>query len=291
MPSSHRFAASPWDRALAAAQYPLPQHLLSRMVRAVARSPRPWLRDFLIRRFIRRYGVDMSEAERPDPRTYRDFNAFFTRPLRGGARPLAGGAGRVLCPVDCRISQIGPVTAGRILQAKGRRFDVAGLLGDERLATRFRDGIFATLYLAPHDYHRVHAPVSGMVTRMIHVPGRLFSVNPATTRAVPRLFARNERVVCLLEGTRGSLAVVLVGAMLVGSIETVWAGEITPPRGRGVHDVSYGTRPPRLEAGAELGRFNMGSTVIVLAERGLHRRADLCPGQEVRVGERLGDYA
>lgn len=291
MPSSHRFGPSLRDRVLAAAQYPLPQHLLSRAVHAAARSRRAWLRELLIRRFIRRYGVDMSDAEQPDPRAYPDFNAFFTRALRGGARPLAGGADDVLCPVDGRISQIGRVSNGRILQAKDRRFDVAGLLGDDRLARRFRGGVFATLYLAPRDYHRVHAPVSGMVTRMIHVPGRLFSVNPATTRAVPRLFARNERVVCLLEGARGSLAVVLVGAMLVGSIETVWAGEVTPPRGRAVCDVSYGTRPPRLVAGAELGRFNMGSTVIVLGEPGLHWRADLLPEHALRMGERLGEYA
>lgn len=290
MPSSPRFAPSLSDRALAAVQYPLPQHLLSRMVHAVARSRRAWLRDFLIRRFIDRYGVDMRDAEQPDPRAYADFNAFFTRALRAGARPLAGGAGAVICPVDGRISQIGPVTGGRILQAKGRRFDLAGLLADERLATRFRDGVFATLYLAPCDYHRVHAPVAGMVTRMIHVPGRLFSVNPASARAVPRLFARNERVVCLIEGSRGSLAVVLVGAMLVASIETVWAGEITPPRARAVRKAGYGTRPPRLEAGAELGRFNMGSTVIVLGERGLHWRTDLVPEQAVRMGERLGEY-
>lgn len=276
------------ERLLAAAQYALPQHLLSRVARRVTRCRVAWIKNLLIRRFIRRFRIDLSEARETDYRSYPDFNSFFTRPLRTGARPLANARSALLCPVDGQLSRIGSIRDDTIVQAKGHRFPVAALLGDAALADSFRGGGFAIFYLSPRDYHRVHAPAAARVSRMIYVPGRLFSVNPASARSVPGLYARNERVVCLLETACGTVAVVLVGAMLVGGIETVWAGEITParPRRPGRHD--YRMQPPRLEAGAELGRFNMGSAVIVLAGSAARWNPALAPPQAVRVGELLG---
>lgn len=247
-------------------QYPLPQHMLSRVVHRLARNESPGFKRWLIRAFARRFRVDMSEALTPDLDSYASFNAFFTRALRADARPLA--AAGAACPVDGSVSQRGTIHDGRIFQAKGRSFSTLELVGgNEDIAQHFTDGSFATLYLSPRDYHRIHMPLDGHLRQMVHVPGRLFSVNPPTTRAVPRLFARNERVVTVFDTPAGPMALVLVGALFVASIETVWAGEVTPPHGRQIRRWDYpaaGDGSVKLARGEEMGRFNMGSTVIVL---------------------------
>jgi phosphatidylserine decarboxylase len=270
-------------------QYPLPQHALSRLTHRLTRIRTPAIKDWGIQDFVRRFGVDMSEAAEPDIRAYPTFNAFFTRSLRAGARPVAMEAGAIASPVDGVVSQMGVVEGGRIFQAKGRWFSTLELLGgDEAAAASFQDGNYATLYLSPKDYHRIHMPVTGRLRRMLHVPGRLFSVNPPTTRAVPRLFARNERVACLFDTEIGPMALVRVGAMNVASIETVWAGEVTPPERSAVQAWDYKEGEVRLEKGIEAGRFNMGSTVILLFAKGRIRWDVACgPGSIVRMGKKI----
>lgn len=271
-------------------QYPLPQHALSRFTHWLTRLEHPGFKDWMIRAFIRRFGVDMREAANPAPGSYPTFNAFFTRALRAGARPVTAEPEAIACPVDGTVSQCGEITGGRILQAKDRDFSTHELLGgDPTLAAKFASGVFVTLYLSPRDYHRVHMPCDGTLRRMLHVPGRLFSVNPPTTRAVPRLFARNERVAMIFDTAVGSMAVVMVGALNVGSIETVWAGEITPPRGYVLRSWDYLDDTMKFAKGAELGRFNMGSTVILLFASS-HTRwgATLKPDVSVRLGQQIG---
>ena len=282
-------SASLSDRIKAWLQYPLPQHSLSRLTHLLTRIESPAFKNWAIRDFVRRFGVDMSEAAEPDVTAYRTFNAFFTRSLRTGARPIAAETDAVVSPVDGAVSQLGAIEDGRIFQAKGQGFSALELLGgDAESAALFRDGAFATLYLSPRDYHRIHMPVPGALRKMLHVPGRLFSVNPPTTRAVPRLFARNERVACLFETDAGPLALVMVGAMNVASIETVWAGEVTPPHRHAVRAWNYKAGELRLEKGAEAGRFNMGSTVILLFAKGRIRwDTDYGPGSAVRMGRKL----
>ena len=270
-------------------QYALPHRLLSRLVRWGTRwTFAPW-KDFLIRRVVRAYRVDLAEAAEPDPRRYAHFNAFFTRALKPGARPQPADPLAVACPADGRISQSGTIEAGRLLQAKGRRFDVAGLLGDAAAAAEYDGGSFLTVYLSPRDYHRVHMPVAGELLATTHVPGRLFSVAPFAVEAIPDLFARNERLVCRFRHPDGPFTVVLVGAMLVSGIETTWGGVEVPPYASAIDRRDYAGRGIELARGAELGRFDMGSTVIVLLSRGLGRVADgLAPQSHVRVGESIG---
>jgi phosphatidylserine decarboxylase len=279
------------DRLRNLPQYLLPQRLSTRVVHWATRVRATWFKNALIRAFCAGFKVDMSEAEQPDPIAYEHFNAFFTRALKPDARPLA--ANGLCCPIDGSVSQVGTIADGRVFQAKGRDYSLTELLGgDQALAAPFRDGGFATLYLAPRDYHRIHMPCRGRLTHMIHVPGRLFSVSPLTTRVIPRLFARNERVVCRFETDTGPLALVLVGAINVASIETVWAGVITPPLGRRIRRQEYpagGDGAIMLERGAELGRFNMGSTVIVLTgPTAPDWNPAIQPGATVRMGQRLG---
>ncbi|QTF91727.1 archaetidylserine decarboxylase [Halomonas sp. BM-2019] len=268
-------------------QYPLPHHLLSRLVGRLAECRLPWLKNLLVRRFIRQFKVDMSEAADPDPRAYTTFNDFFTRPLKAGARPLGEG---VLSPADGTLSQFGALEAGQLLQAKGHRFSAMDLLGgDGEAARRYLGGSFATVYLSPRDYHRVHMPVGGTLTEMVYVPGRLFSVNAATTEHVPNLFARNERLVCHFDTEQGPMAMVLVGAMIVAAIETVWAGQITPlPRG-GVQRIRFDT-PVHLARGEEMGRFKLGSTVVMAFAEPLAFTEALEPGAKVRMGKSLGAF-
>ncbi len=245
-------------------QYLAPQHWMSRTAGLVADSTWPMLKDPMISWFINQYNVDMSLAAEPNPKNYPTFNAFFTRALHDQARPLAEQG--LICPADGAISQMGSIDQDRILQAKGHDYTLKALLGgDDTLAELFRNGEFATVYLSPRDYHRVHMPITGTLKQMIYVPGRLFSVNQRTAEYVPGLFARNERVIAVFDTERGPMAMVLVGAMIVASIETVWAGLITPPK-RILKRQDYSTQQSDivLQRGAEMGRFLLGSTVIVL---------------------------
>ena len=274
-----------------ALQYLLPQKTVSRIVRAATRwTWRPW-KNFLIGRVVRRYHVDMGEAAQRDPFAYPHFNAFFTRALKPGARHEGGGEGTVLCPADGRISQAGRIEGGRVLQAKGRDFSVAELLADEEAAQPYRDGHFVTVYLSPRDYHRVHMPLDGELVETVHVPGRLFSVAPLPVERIPQLFARNERLVCHFEGEHGPFVVALVGAMLVSGIRTVWSGREVPPYAAHLVRSDWRGRCVRLARFAEMGRFEMGSTVVLLLPPACLLRAGLLPEMPVRVGQHLGHFA
>jgi phosphatidylserine decarboxylase len=244
-----------------------------------------------IRRFVARYRVDMSEAAQPDPASYPTFNAFFTRALRPGARPLARADWT--CPVDGAISQFGRIERDSVFQAKGHHYTTGALLGgDAALAARFEDGWFATLYLSPRDYHRIHMPCEGRLTGMVHVPGSLYSVNPATARGIAGLFARNERVVCTFDTAHGPFALVLVGATIVGSMATVWHGVVSPPRPGAVRRWRYDAAPIVLAQGEEMGRFLLGSTVVMLWPRlPLRFEAAWSPGRSVRLGEAMAMHA
>lgn len=272
-----------------ALQYLLPHRLLSAGMRALMHWRfRPW-KNAVIKVMTRLYAIDVAEAADPDPASYPHFNAYFTRALREGARPLDPAPDTLLMPADGRISQAGPIRAGRIFQAKGHDYSAAELLGDEAAARPYADGGFATVYLSPRDYHRVHMPLAGRLQETVHVPGRLFSVAPFTVEAVPRLFARNERLVCHFDTALGPLAVVMVGALLVSGVETVWGGVEIPPYGSAIVRRDYRQRaiPVELARGAEMARFNMGSTVIVLWTAGLALAPGLAPGSAVRMGQRL----
>ena len=281
---------SPWrDQLGTIPQHLIPQHLLSRAIHRLTRLHGGWLGHAGIRAFIRTFDVDMSEAAESDPAAYPTFNAFFTRSLREQARPLCDEAGAVASPVDGAISQLGAIEGNSLFQAKGHSFDLTRLLGgDELVAAPFVDGRFATLYLAPRDYHRIHSPMDATLRRVIYVPGRLFAVKPGTVRTVPGLFARNERVVCLFDTAAGPMALVLVGAIFVGSIETVWQGEITPARPRETRQWQYHNADKTVGRGQEVGRFNMGSTVIVLfGPNGPRWEPDLGQGTKLRMGQKI----
>jgi phosphatidylserine decarboxylase len=268
-------------------QYLLPQHGLSRLILAATRVRAPWFKNAIIRGFLKLYDVDMREAANSDPVSYGSFNEFFTRELKSGTRPIAADPRDIASPVDGCVSEAGSIDRDLILQAKGRRYRLTELLAAQPWASRFEGGSFATIYLAPFNYHRVHMPLRGVLRETVYVPGRLFSVNAVTAQHVPRLFARNERVLTLFDSDPGAFALVLVGALNVGSMATVWAGDITPAARRVVTQIS--APPTTLEKGAELGRFNMGSTVILLFEPNRARwHAELRAGRRVRLGESLG---
>jgi phosphatidylserine decarboxylase len=277
------------DRLAALPQYLLPKKALTSFAGLVAGSALGGTTTAIIRRFIRRYGVDMSEAANPDPASYATFNEFFTRALKEGVRPLASADW--VCPVDGAISQFGAIERDQIFQAKGHRYSTTALVGgDAALAAQFDNGHFATLYLSPRDYHRIHMPCDGRLTRMIYVPGDLFSVNPTTARGVPGLFARNERVVCVFDTARGPLVLVLVGATIVGSMATVWHGVVNPPRRPTVTEWRYEAERIELKQGAEMGRFLLGSTVVLLWPQGPVRfNADWAPARSIRLGEKMAD--
>lgn len=284
-----REPASVADRMKSLMLYPLPHHAVSRLVHRFTRIRAGWIRRPFTRWFVTRYRVNMSEAKETDPLAYPHFNAFFTRALKPGARPLPEESEAVCSPADGAVSAMGPIRDDAVLQAKAHDYSLTALLGgDPDRAAPFRNGAFITVYLAPRDYHRVHMPMTGQLREMVHVPGRLFSVGRHTVRTVPGLFARNERVACLFDTPHGPLAVILVGAINVASIETVWAGEITPPRGHAVRTWRYDEQPVRLERGDELGRFNMGSTAIVIFPPGMVTlNAALEADQPVRMGESI----
>lgn len=277
-------------RLFAWLQYLLPQHGLSRLVLAATRVRSRWFKNWTIRGFLKLYSIDMTEAAESDPYAYGSFNEFFTRALKQGARVIADGHDAIACPVDGCISEAGTIDGGRLIQAKGRRYRLTELLAAQPWASRFEGGCFATIYLAPFNYHRVHMPLRGELRETVYVPGRLFSVNAATARHVPDLFARNERVLTLFDTAFGQFALVLVGALNVGSMATVWAGDITPAARRVVTRLP--AAPTILEKGAELGRFNMGSTVILLLEPNRARwQSSVHAGSVVRLGQSLGVIA
>jgi len=286
MSQSHR-PGSPGDYLFALPQYLLPHHAISRLVLWATRVRRAWFKNALMKWFIRHFGVDMTEAEQPDYRHFACFNDFFTRRLKPEVRPLASGEKVILCPVDGAVSQVGTIEAGTIFQAKGHDYSATALLGgDTELAAGFAQGQFATLYLSPRDYHRIHMPLAGSLQQMLYVPGRLFSVNPKTVRCIPGLFARNERVVAVFNTEYGPMAMVLVGAINVACIETVWHGVVTPPPRHSVQRWDYSAgQGIRLDKGAEMGRFNMGSTVILLfANDALRFDESISAGAAVRMG-------
>ena len=276
------------DRLAVLPQYLLPKRLLTTLAGRAAAARAGAATTRVIRWFVARYGVNMAEAADPDIGAYASFNDFFTRALAPGARPLARAD--LLCPVDGAISRFGAIDGDRIVQAKGHRYTTRALVGgDAALAAAFDGGWFATLYLSPKDYHRIHMPCAGRLRRMIHVPGALFSVNPVTARGVPGLFARNERVVCVFDGAAGPFVMVLVGATIVGSMATVWHGVVNPPRPGQIRRWRYDDQAIELERGQEMGRFLLGSTVVLLWPRGTLRFApDWAPGGAVRMGQALG---
>jgi phosphatidylserine decarboxylase len=277
------------DKLFVQAQHVIPQHLLSKGMYHLTRSEWEPLKKLMIEQAIKRFDIDMSIAMEPDPAAYPSFNAFFTRALREDARPIATDPRAICCPADGRVSQFGAIRDGRILQAKGRDYSVFELLGgDEKWSALFKQGQFITIYLSPRDYHRIHAPRDGTLHRTVHVPGKLFSVNPVTTRAVPRLFARNERLCCLFESDIGPLAVILVGAIFVSSIETVWGSEYLTPKEVAVSEFGPPAMSVELKRGEELGRFNMGSTVIMLLPKGhAHWPKSLKKGMRVKMGQAI----
>lgn len=269
-------------------QYALPHRLLSRVVyRATRWTFAPW-KNWLIGTIVRNYGVNMAEAAQPDARVYPSFNAFFTRALKPDARVADADPAVLLSPADGRISQAGKIDDGRIFQAKGQSYTAAELLGDEAAAAPYRNGRFVTVYLSPRDYHRVHMPLAGTLRETVHVPGRIFSVAPFAVEAIPRLFARNERLVCHFDGAHGPFAVVMVGALLVSSVATVWDGLVIPPYAHAIRRKSFVGQSISLERFAEMARFNMGSTVILLLPEGAAALDDLQPQQAVQMGQRLG---
>ncbi len=273
------------DRLAVLPQYLLPQQALTALAGRIAGAEAGVWTTRLIRWFVGRYGVNMAEAAEPDIAQYASFNAFFTRALKPGARPLADAPW--VCPVDGAISQIGPLDGERLVQAKGHHYTATALVGgDATLAAEFHGGHFATLYLSPRDYHRIHMPAAGRLRSMIHVPGELFSVNPTTARRVPGLFARNERVVCVFDGDTGPFVMVLVGATIVGSMATAWHGVVNPPRSGQLREWTYAPGDVSLSRGDEMGRFLLGSTVVMLFPPGpLSFNPGWAPGGAIRMGE------
>ena len=278
------------DRSAVLPQYLFPKQALTNFAGWVAGKERGAVTTWIIRRFVAKYGVDMGEALESDIHHYKSFNQFFTRELKPGARPIAQAD--LVCPVDGAISQFGAIRGDQIFQAKGHDYTTTALVGgDAALAAKFAHGSFATLYLSPKDYHRIHMPCDGRLLRMVYVPGELFSVNPATARGVPGLFARNERVVCVFESARGPFVLVLVGATIVGSMATVWHGVVNPPRGGEVRTWDYADREIMLRQGEEMGRFLLGSTVVMLfPPPPLVFNPAWTPARAIRLGESMANY-
>jgi phosphatidylserine decarboxylase len=277
------------DHIVTLPQYLIPHHLFSMMMYRLTRCQVTWFKNLFIRFIVKEYKVNVAEAAQTDLNQYVSFNDFFTRVLREGVRPIAAES-EIVSPVDGAISQLGPINSGLIVQAKGRDYSVLELVGgDEQLAKQFQQGQFATLYLSPRDYHRIHMPVTGRLQQMRYIPGKLFSVSPRTARTVPNLFARNERVVTVFETDKGPMVLVLVGAIFVGSMETVWAKQITPPFGKEIQHWSYQDEDAiTLQKGEEMGRFNMGSTVVMLlSEQAAVFQTELDSGLAIKMGQAM----
>jgi phosphatidylserine decarboxylase len=277
------------DKLKAWPQYLLPAHTISRLVYAITRCRLGWFKNLLIRIFIRHFKVNMDEAEYADANNYEHFNAFFTRALRAGCRPLPDDTAAIISPVDGTISQFGQVHKDRILQAKGHEYTLEALFaGNMEHAGQYLNGSFITLYLSPRDYHRIHMPMDGQLQDMTYVPGSLFGVYPATVNCIPNLFARNERVICHFDTAIGPMAVIMVGAINVGSIETVWHGQVTPPYGKEIQQWTYPEHMTQYNRGDEIGRFNMGSTIIILFPANTIVLDKLVKGNPVNLGLTLG---
>lgn len=273
-------------------QYVLPHRFLSSLAYRLARSEWRPLKHWLITTVVRKFNVNLAEAANPDPESYPSFNAFFTRPLKAGARVADADPKAVLCPADGKIAQMGRIEEGRIFQAKGQHFTAAEFLADEAKAEAYRDGWFANVYLSPRDYHRVHMSLKGTLVETAHVPGRLFSVAPWAARAIPRLFARNERLVCHFEGEHGPFVAVMVGAILVSGVETVWSGEEIPAYADRVIRKDWRGKGITLERFAEMARFNYGSTVVLLFPKAMLASMETIPAEApVVLGQRLGTLA
>lgn len=279
------------ERLAVAAQYLLPKLALTAFAGTIANAQAGKLTTHLITWFIQRYQVNMAEAANSDPASYASFNEFFVRPLKAGVRPLANSA--YVCPVDGAISQLGKIEHDQIFQAKGHQFSTTALVGgDAQLAAQFNDGNFVNIYLSPKDYHRIHMPCAGRLTRMIYVPGDLFSVNPVTARGVPNLFARNERIVCVFESKHGPFVMVLVGATVVGSMATVWHGLVNPPRSKQVREWTYQDKNFTFQKGEEMGRFMLGSTVVMLFPKNMIAlESSWQANGAVRLGQSMGGNA
>jgi phosphatidylserine decarboxylase len=270
-------------------QHLLPKHGLSALMHKLARCKTSWVKNAIIKTIIKQFGVNMSEAVEPDPEAYETFNAFFTRELRDDVRPMERGKKTISCPVDGEISQIGTIENGELFQAKGKSFNLAALLGNDSLSSEFEDGSYTTIYLSPKDYHRIHFPIGGSLKRMVHVPGELFSVNQTTVASVDELFARNERVIAFFDTPAGPMAMVMVGAIFVSSIETVWYGEVTPPRHNQVRSWNYNDKKLKYKKNDEMGRFNMGSTIVLLyGKRRVAWAEELAAGDAVMRGQVIG---
>jgi len=280
------------DRLFSLLQTVLPHHFLSGLMYKITRIETKWFKNFFISKFISIYNVDMSQAIDENPQDFKCFNEFFTRPLKPEVRPIAEGAHTIISPVDGVISEVGRINENQIFQAKGKTYSLESLVGGSPERAHFyNNGFFATIYLSPRDYHRIHMPLGGRLREMVHVPGRLFSVSPSTTRSVSNLFARNERVVAGFSTDAGPMAMILVGAIFVSSMETVWAGTVTPPAGKNLRQWSYDTQEPiNLDRADEMGRFNMGSTVILLfPENSIQWEENIMFGKKVQFGEKIGE--
>jgi len=271
-------------------QYILPHHFLSKVMSKFTHSECKVWKNLMISQIIKAYGVNISEAKEQNINNFASFNHFFTRELKDGVRPITSIENSVACPADGAVSQAGLIEQGEIFQAKGKSFTALDLLGgDAETAKPFENGSFTTIYLSPKDYHRLHMPIKGTLTEMIHIPGRLFSVNAATANSVPGLFARNERVACLFDTELGPMALILVGAIFVSSVETTWHGVVTPPSIESVRSWKYQDDAPVIDKGEEMGRFNMGSTIIVLFGKDkVEWEADFKAGKKVQLGEMIG---
>ena len=279
------------QEALTKLQYILPHHALSKMMSKLTHCENKIWKNLFIKQIIKHYGVNMNEALEQDINTFKSFNHFFTRELNSNVRPLTTTPNAIACPADGTVSQAGKINDGDIFQAKGKNFTVTELLGgDSKRAEPFNNGVFTTIYLSPKDYHRLHMPLTGTLREMVHIPGRLFSVNTATTNSVPGLFARNERVAAIFDTDAGPMALVLVGAIFVSSIETVWHGAVTPPSITSVRSWQYQENAPVLKMGEEMGRFNMGSTIIVLlAKNKAEWDSNFTAEKVVKLGEHIGN--
>ncbi|MGD9108224.1 MAG: archaetidylserine decarboxylase [Gammaproteobacteria bacterium] len=275
------------EQLLVFLQYFIPKHLLSRLIGFAANSEWVWLKDLMINWFIKHYKVDMSIAEDPSASDYTTFNNFFIRKIKAGLRPIANAPGVIVSPVDGTVSQFGEIAQGRLIQAKGMDYSLDGLLGGTEFEQQFWQGQFITLYLSPKDYHRVHMPFTGKLLEMTYVPGSLFAVNQASTNQIPAIFAKNERVICMFETEIGKMAVIMIGAMIVASINTIWAGKVTPNKDKSIK--SYVYNDVMLQRGQEMGYFSMGSTVIMLFEpKRMHWDASLHPDKSIKYGQKIG---